>query len=108
MRPMILLSLPLLALAGCSQTMTDPFLTAAVTPASPPVASEVAPEFAVAFLPPTAGPIRSVRQTSDDGGLRQEIIYANATSVPGENRLTVAFPPEGVNRAKFLRAPTRR
>lgn len=106
MRWLILAALPLLA-AGCT-AVPDPFLeTGAIRPDAPPISTEVAPEFAAAYLPAISGRIESVRQTARDGFFEQAIVYSNATASAGENLLTVRVgtPSEGV---AFLRAPTRR
>ena len=106
MRRLILASLPFLA-AGCT-AVPDPFLeTGAIRPDAPSIATEVAPEFAAAYLPSISGRIESVRQTARDGFFEQAIVYSNATASAGENVLTVRVgtPSEG---ATFLRAPTRR
>ena len=95
----------LLLLAGCT-TVDDPFLaTGSVRPDAPPLATEVAPQFAAALLP-GAGAVESVRQTLGADDLQQVIVYGNATAGAGENALTVRIGRPGAG-AAFLRAPTR-
>jgi hypothetical protein len=94
----------LAALAGCSASVPDPFLTTqAVTPVAAPIASDVSGDYAAAFLPPFAGAIHSVRQTVKTNALHQEIIYANQTALAGENRLTIDVGKPGD--ASMLRPP---
>jgi Cellulose biosynthesis protein BcsN len=94
MHKFVLLGLLSLA-AGCT-SVEDPFLTAAVgKTASPPIATEVAPEYAVALLPATAGGIQTVRQTMREKRLLQEIVYTNTTTLSGENKLTVDIAKRG-------------
>lgn len=103
-----LLALALLApLAGCTSVTPDPFLTSSVRPASPAIASEVAPEFAVALLPVTAGRIHSVRQVAAPDALNQDIVYENRTGSFGENIVTVSVGRSDLD-SSFLRAPTKR
>ncbi|HEV7245954.1 MAG TPA: cellulose biosynthesis protein BcsN [Shinella sp.] len=106
MRWLLLAALPFLA-TGCT-AVHDPFLeTGAIRPDAPPISTEVAPEFAAAYLPSISGHIESVRQTVRGQFFEQAIVYSNATASAGENVLTVRIgtPSEGVT---FLRAPTRR
>jgi Cellulose biosynthesis protein BcsN len=105
MRKFALLALLSLA-AGCT-SVQDPFLTAATgKSASGPIATEVAPEFAVAFLPATAGGIQTVRQTLLEKRLTQGIVYENTTTLSGENRLTVDIAKRG--EWNLRQAPTER
>jgi len=106
MRWLLIAALPLLV-TGCT-SVSDPFLeTGAIRPDAPPISTEVAPEFAAAYLPANSGRIESVRQTVRDGFFEQAIVYSNATASAGENVLTVRIgePSEGKT---FQRAPTRR
>jgi hypothetical protein len=101
-----LLSLGLLAaLAACTAVAPDPFLTTqAVKPEAPTIASDVSADFAAAYLPTLAGGIQSVRQSVANNSLKQDIVYANQTSLAGENLLTIEVgPPET---ADFLRPPS--
>lgn len=92
-------------LASCSATAPDPFLTTqAITPEAPPIATDVAPEFAAAYLPSLAGGIQAVRQTISKDHLRQEIVYQNQTALAGENVLTIEVGPPADG--AFLRPPT--
>ncbi len=94
MRRYVLLGVLSLA-AGCT-SVQDPFLTAATGKAvSAPIATEVAPEYAVAFLPATAGGIQTVRQTMREKRLTQDIVYPNTTVLSGENKLTVDIAKRG-------------
>lgn len=101
------LLLAALSLAGCTSVIPDPFLTASSRPEAPAIASEVAPQFAVAMLPAPAGRIKGVRQISVSNYLQQQIIYENATRSFGENLLTVEIGSP-VYDSKFLRPPTAR
>lgn len=80
-------------LAGCS-TLEDPFLTGSVSGVSglaPALTQEVSPANALGGLAPAIGAPRSVRQTAPGGEntIRQVIVYANTTRLPGENMLIV-------------------
>jgi hypothetical protein len=93
------------ALASCTSVSTDPYLTTqAVSPEAPPAVTAVSADFAAAYLPNYAGAIQSVRQTVASNSLHQEIVYANQTSLQGENVLTVDIgaPEDG----RFLRPPS--
>jgi hypothetical protein len=83
-------------LAGCSTAGPDPYLTTQAVSATPQSSvSTVAPQFAAAQLPALAGPALLVRQSLDGDRFRQEIVYANRTTLAGENLLTVmAGPPK--------------
>lgn len=81
------------ALAGCA-SVEDPFLTGSVSQGgalAPALTEEVPVSRAVAGLTPVVGAPRSVRQTAPGGEttIRQEIVYANATGLAGENVLIV-------------------
>ena len=103
-----LLALAMLApLAGCTSVTPDPFLTSSVRPDAPTIASEVAPEFAVALLPVTAGRIKSVRQVASPNGLTQDIVYDSPTGSFGENAITVSVGRTDLDRS-FFRAPSKR
>jgi hypothetical protein len=95
----------LLGLASCTAVTTDPYLTTqAVSPDVAPSVTDVSADFAAAYLPGFAGAIQSVRQTVANNSLHQEIVYANQTSLSGENVLTVDIgPPQD---ADFLRPPS--
>lgn len=104
MRYVTLLAVSVLT-ASCSTVVMDPFLTnSVVAPVGPPVASEVAPEYAIALLPSVAGPAHSIRQQVQDLYAKQEIVYENPTTMQGENILTVEVAQSGST--KFpMRAP---
>lgn len=108
-RSAIALCLMSAALAGCSTMMEpDPFLTASVAaPQAPTIASEVAPGYAVATLPVTAGGIRTVRQTVRKDYLQQTIVYGNTERGFGENAITVEVGRPDLDVA-YLSAPSRR
>lgn len=96
------------ALAGCSTVEPDPFLTASVSaPQAPTIASEVAPGYAVAMLPVTAGGIRTVRQTVRRDYLQQAIVYGNTARGFGENTITVEVGRPDLDTA-YLSPPSRR
>lgn len=87
----------MLLLTGCSTAMMpDPYLqTRSIAPRAEALVSEVAPEFAAAFLPAEAGAIQSVRQTAREHYLRQEIVYPNRTHGAGENKITLVVGKTG-------------
>jgi hypothetical protein len=77
-------------LGACSTAAPDAYLTTqAVNPVAPPIATDVSPDYAAAYLPTLAGGIVSVRQTVRKDYLHQEIVYQNLTALAGENQLTV-------------------
>jgi hypothetical protein len=91
-------------LSACSSVGPDPYLTTqAVTATAKPTVTDVAPEFAAASLPSLAGGVHTVRQDLSGHALHQDIVYANQTTLSGENILTVDIgAPEG---ASMLRPP---
>ncbi|MDQ0319222.1 hypothetical protein QO002_001360 [Pararhizobium capsulatum DSM 1112] len=98
------LSFGLLALivSGCT-SVDDPFLNASAPKAGgPAISSSVSRDLALAVLP-VAGGASSVRQTVLDSKAEQVIVYPNATTIPGENLLTVSAGASG----KSSRAPSR-
>lgn len=104
----IVLCLVSAGLAGCTAMEPDPFLTASVAaPQAPTIASEVAPGYAVAMLPVTAGGIRTVRQTVRKDYLQQTIVYGNTERGFGENAITVEVGRPDLD-AAYLSAPSRR
>ncbi|MCF3640810.1 cellulose biosynthesis protein BcsN [Rhizobium sp. TRM95111] len=95
-----------LAHAGCT-SVSDPFLeTGSIGPDAPPIATEVSPEFAAAYLPSISGSIASVRQTVQGRSLEQSIVYPNATALAGENVLMIKVA-EPSGRVALLHSPTR-
>lgn len=107
-RSMIPLFLLSVALSGCTSVEPDPFLTASVeAPHAPTIASEVAPGYAVAMLPVTAGGIRTVRQTVRKDYLQQTVVYGNTERGFGENVITVEVGRPDLDSA-YLSAPSRR
>jgi hypothetical protein len=95
----------MLLLSACSSVAPDPFLTTnSVEPEAPAIATDVAPEFAAAYLPSLAGGIHSVRQTVRSDYLSQDIIYANMTALAGENRLSIEVGPP--QQGGLLRPPS--
>jgi hypothetical protein len=92
----------LLVLTGCT-SVDDPFLNATAPNAGGPALSTSASrEVALASLP-VAGGASAVRQTVRDGEAEQVIVYPNATTIPGENLLTVSAGSS----VKARRAPSR-
>ncbi|MBB4064180.1 cellulose biosynthesis protein BcsN [Gellertiella hungarica] len=106
-RTIIILGVIPVFLAGCNATVPDPFLTASTRPDAPTIASEVAPQFAVAALPVTAGGIRTVRQTARKDYLQQQIVYGNPDHGFGENAITVEVGRPDLD-AAYLNPPSRR
>lgn len=84
------LVLILLGLHGCN-TVEDPFLdgVSGMAGTGPTGNRELAIHQARASLAGLGEAPLSVRQTGTNGGTRQEIIYANQTTVPGENALII-------------------
>ena len=107
-RSALVLCLLSAAVAGCSTVEPDPFLTASVSaPQAPTIASEVAPGYAVAMLPVTAGGIRTVRQTVRKDYLQQTVVYGNTERGFGENTITVEVGRPDLDSA-YLSPPSRR
>lgn len=106
-RPRLLAFALLVPLAGCTSVAPDPFLTSSVRPDAPTIASEIAPEFAVALLPVTAGRIKSVRQVASPNALTQDIVYDNPTGGFGENAISVSIGRTDLD-SSFFRAPSKR
>lgn len=84
------LILALLGLHGCN-TVDDPFLDGMTATAGTAQTGnrELAPHMARANLTSLGEAPLSVRQTTSEGGTKQEIIYASRTTVPGDNALTI-------------------
>lgn len=96
-----------LALSACTSVTQDPFLTAATGPSgAPPISAEISPQFALASLPPSAGRTVSVQQVRRETGIGQTVIFANRTSMAGDNALTVEVS-ESDAASRTVRAPTR-
>lgn len=98
-----------LALTGCA-TGDDPFLYTSSTTSSsramaPALSADVAPDFAIAYLPSVAGSVTGVRQQSRRDAVDQTIVYQNTHYGSDENRLTVsvAAPSRG---SSYWQAPT--
>ncbi|MGC4410919.1 cellulose biosynthesis protein BcsN (plasmid) [Rhizobium rosettiformans] len=105
MNTRILVILTLLALHGCT-TVEDPFLEGMT--GSIPVSSEnreLPVHLASASLAGVGGMPIGLRQTSTDGAVREVLVWANTTTIPGENTLTIStFVASG---SKRLTAPDR-
>ncbi|NBB49320.1 cellulose biosynthesis protein BcsN [Rhizobium sp. CRIBSB] len=96
----------LLALTGCN-TVEDPYLDgiASAVPASATGNRELPPHLAMATLTTLGETPISVRQTTVGGVTSQVIAYRSTTTIPGENRLTVAIGTAAT--AAFRRGPSR-
>lgn len=90
MKPSSLLILAFLGLHGCN-TVEDPFLDGMTSAAGTAQTGnrELPAHLARATLISLGEAPLSVRQTMNNGGTRQDIVYANRTTVPGDNRLTI-------------------
>ncbi|QEE45318.1 hypothetical protein FVA81_12175 [Rhizobium sp. WL3] len=90
MKTSSLLFLGFLALHGCN-TVEDPFLDGMTSAAGTAQTGnrELPVHLARASLTGLGEAPLSVRQTMSNGGARQDIVYANRTAVPGDNRLTL-------------------
>ena len=87
-------------LSGCT-SVDDPFLNAsAAKTGGTALSTSVSKDMALAALP-VAGGAASVRQTAQGDKAEQLIVYPNATTIPGENLLTVSVG------GKARRAPSR-
>ena len=86
-----LLILALLGLHGCT-TVEDPFLNGMTSAAGTAQTGnrELPAHMARASLTSLGEAPLSVRQTMGGDGTRQDIIYVNRTTVPGDNRLTLS------------------
>ncbi|MGQ2967230.1 MAG: cellulose biosynthesis protein BcsN [Allorhizobium sp.] len=90
MKPNILAILALLGLHGCN-TVEDPFLDGMT--GNMPVATgnrELPVHLAWASLTGLGEMPIGLRQTSTDGVTRQTLVWANTTTLPGENALTIS------------------
>jgi hypothetical protein len=111
MKPSILAILALVGVHGCT-TVEDPFLDGrAETFVEAETGNrELPPHMARAMLTGLGEPPLSVRQTMMEDGINQTIIFANKTTLPGENRLTLSSASSfgtssrGPDRAEISRA----
>lgn len=103
----------LLPLAACSMisdrslVTNSTSLTGSTKAIGPSLASEIDPNYAVAYLPSIAGPILSVRQKSGNNRVHQTVLYPNEGYGGGENQIIVDVAQSGGNK-EYYRAPTRR
>jgi len=90
MKTSTFLILALVGLHGCN-TVEDPFLDGMTSAAGTAQTGnrELSGNLARASLSSLGEAPISVRQTMSNGGTRQDIVYANRTTVPGDNRLSV-------------------
>jgi hypothetical protein len=90
MKTSTFLILALVGLHGCN-TVEDPFLDGMTSAAETAQTGnrELPGHLARASLTGLGEAPLSVRQTMSNGGTRQDIVYANRTTVPGDNRLSV-------------------
>lgn len=99
-------------LAGCSGATDRTLVTGSVRPAAtavvaPTLVSEVAPEYAVAYLPAIAGPVAGIRQSSSRDKVAQVILYPDSGYGEGENALEVTVTSTTLD-ARYFQAPTLR
>tara|TARA_R110002126_G_scaffold265852_2_gene408975 strand:+ start:2272 stop:3216 length:945 start_codon:yes stop_codon:yes gene_type:complete len=103
----------LLPLAACSMASdrslitNSTSLTGSTKAIGPSLASEIDPNYAVAYFPSIAGPISSVRQKSGNNRVHQTVLYPNVGYGGGENQIIVDVAQSGGNK-EYYRAPTRR
>jgi len=108
MMPRIMAMMALaLSVSGCA-TGDDPVLyTGSIKPVGPPLIADVSPDYAAVYLPPVAGRVEAVRQSSKPDQIDQSILYSNAGYLAGENELKVSIAPASSANA-YTRAPTQR
>ncbi|MCO6409006.1 MULTISPECIES: cellulose biosynthesis protein BcsN [Hoeflea] len=96
------------SVSGCA-TGDDPAVlyTGSIKPVGPPLIADVSPDYAAAYLPPVAGRVEAVRQSSRPDQIDQSILYSNAGYLAGENELTVSIAPASSAKS-YTRAPTQR
>lgn len=105
MKPNILAILALLGLHGCN-TVEDPFLDGMT--GNMPVATgngELPVHLASASLTGLGEMPIGLRQTSTDGVTRQTLVWANTTTLPGENALTISTA--AASRSTLRKGPDR-
>lgn len=107
MKNLILTLALTLPLAACSMATDKSIITNSTQALAPSLASQVAPNNAVAYLPSIAGPIISVRQKSGNNRVHQTVLYPNLGYGGGENQIIVDVSHVGGNR-EYYQAPTRR
>jgi hypothetical protein len=104
-KPNILAILALLGLHGCN-TVEDPFLDGMT--GNMPVATgnrELPVHLAWASLTGLGEMPIGLRQTSTDGVTRQTLVWANTTTLPGENALTISTA--AASRSTLRKGPDR-
>jgi hypothetical protein len=103
------MAIPALVLfaSGCVSGIDPTISTGSVRPVGPALIADVAPEYAVAYLPQVAGGIEAVRQSSKPEQVFQTILYPNRGYATGENSLSVSIAPPSAGKS-FYQAPTSR
>ncbi|MCY0151615.1 hypothetical protein OEG86_04475 [Hoeflea alexandrii] len=86
------------SVSGCA-TGDDPAVlyTGSIKPVGPPLIADVSPDYAAAYLPPVAGRVEAVRQSSRPDQIDQSILYSNAGYLAARERT------DGVHRPCFVR-----
>ncbi|MDH4441743.1 MAG: cellulose biosynthesis protein BcsN [Rhizobium sp.] len=106
MKPLFLLALACLPLASCTSVVDDPWLTDRGVTSSVgkhQANRELSSEMASMHLAALGEAPIAVRRLSRDGVRVEQIVYANKTTVAGENMLTV----ETASTAATAKAPSR-
>lgn len=97
----------MLSLAACSATKDRDLITNSTRPIAPSLASEIDPNYAVAYLPRIAGPITAVRQKSANNRIHQTVLYPNIGYGGGENQIIVDVS-QALGNSQYFQAPSRR
>ncbi len=106
MRPLLLLALACLPLASCTSVVDDPWLTdhgMTSSVGSQQANRELSAEMASMHLAALGEAPIAVRHLSRNGARVEQIVYANSTTVAGENTLTM----ETTSTAAARKAPSR-
>tara|TARA_R110002020_G_scaffold6357_2_gene26831 strand:+ start:1133 stop:2065 length:933 start_codon:yes stop_codon:yes gene_type:complete len=96
-----------LAATGCTTGNDPALLTGSTPPVAPTLIADVAPDYAVAYLPQVAGGVKAVRQSSGTNRIFQTILYPNPGYGDGENELMISIAPPSSG-ASYFQAPTER
>lgn len=112
LKTLSLMAFVAIGLAGCTTGADRSMVTGSIRPNSsavvaPTLVSEVAPEYAIAYLPNVAGPIAGIRQSSAREKVTQTILYPASGYGEGENALEVTVTSTAIDSRYYL-APTLR
>lgn len=112
LKTLSLMAFVAIGLAGCTTGADRSMVTGSIRPnpsavVAPTLVSEVAPEYAIAYLPNVAGPIAGIRQSSAREKVTQTILYPASGYGEGENALEVTVTSTEIDSRYYL-APTMR